>query len=191
MNNTQCSGLEFQNGNMTFDVCYSLISQSSDRISIKGFIRQKLSSNETYAFFQFYKENNKINDSDWNLDNSNCNKENVPYYCISNVWNFRWSDQPKYNLKTKGEIIFNTLLAEVEKTSSEESKDWKYKIILGFSWGMKSDNGTKIEKIPIQDINKNELILLIDLLRSKYPKITFGNVDNLINGKNANISGMW
>ena len=191
MNNTQCKGLEFQNGKMKFDVCYSLISQPPDKISIKGIIRPKSSNNETYAFLQFYKENSGMSGNDWNLDNFKWGKEDVPYYCTSDDWNFKWSDEPKYNLKTKGEIIFNTLVAEVEKTLSEESKDWKYKIILGFSWGMKSDNGTKIEKIPIEDIDKNELILLVELLQSKYPKTNFSIEDNLINGKNMNISEMW
>ena len=188
MNNTQCSGLEFQNGNMTFDVCYSLINHSSDRISIKGIIRPKHSNNETYACFQFYNEKRRISNSGWILDNG---EENVPYYYVIDDRNLKWSDKPKYNLCTKGKIIFSTLIAEVEKRESDKPKDWEYEIILGFSWGMRSDNGTSIENIPIKNICKNRLKLLVNLLLCKYPEMNSKTMNDLIKGKTCDISGMW
>src|SRR5579875_621855 len=104
MNDPICEGLSFKSGKMSFDVCYSHLNQSSSKISIKGII--KPSNKETYAFFQFYKEigcEKKFADK-WILDKS---PKNEPYYCSSDVWGYKWSDKPKYNLGSEGKILFN------------------------------------------------------------------------------------
>lgn len=191
MNNTQCKGLKFQNEKMTFEVCYSLINKSLDRISIKGIIRPKNSNNETYALFQFYKENSRINNSDWILDKNASSEEDVPYYCIINYCNFNWSDKPKYNLNSKGKIIYNTFIAEVRKEGHDNPKNWKYVMILGFYWGMKSNNGTTIEKIPIKNICKWSTKVFVHKLQSKCGEANFETQEPLIRGKTSNIAGMW
>lgn len=191
MSNSQCKGLDFQTEKMTFNVCYSLVNQSSDRVSIKGIIRPKPSNNETYVFFQFYKENRKRSNSGWILDNYKYDKEDVPYYCTSDTWNFKWSDKPKYDLSTKGKIIFNTFVGEVEKMGSDKPREWKYKMILGFSWGMRSNNGTTIEKIPIRNIPKKNLKRLVNLLQDSYSEANFKTQTFLIRGMNSDTFGMW
>lgn len=43
-----------------------------------------------------------------------------------------------------GKIIFNTFIAEVNANGNTHT--YTYKVLLGFSWGMTSNDGIKIEK---------------------------------------------
>ena len=64
-------------------------------------------------------------------------------------------------------------------------------MLLGFSWGMMSIDGTKIEEIPIKNIDRSILKELVCLLQKKYPTASFEIENNLIEGNNSDISGMW
>lgn len=191
MNGSRCYGLIFKNKKMTFKVCYSHINKCPNRVSIKGIIIPGALNNETYAFFQFYKEifcEKKFKDK-WIPDKRN--EEDAPYCCISDSCSYKWSDGPKYNLDSTGKILFHTFITEVNKNESESYNNWKYKVLLGFSWGMMSIDDTKIEEIPIKNIDRSILKELVCLLQKRYPTANFEIANNLIEGNNSYISGMW
>ena len=191
MNGSKCYGLIFKNKKVTFEVCYSHINKCSDRVSIKGIIKPEPLNNKTYAFFQFYREINCKNEfgDKWTLDKNHINGH--PYYCLSSDWDNKFSDKPKYDCNSGGIIIFNTFIAEVDRIRSTAYENWRYKLLLGFSWGMMSNDGTKIEEIPIQNIDRSILKELVDSLQSEYPEANFEIENNLIEGNNSDITGMW
>ena len=190
MNDGICKGLIFKSEKMTFEVCYSYINTCPDRISIKGKINPKTSNKETYVFFQFYKEIlcKKESTSEWILDKARKNSE--PYYCLSSVWKYKFADKPKYDCVMRGgKIIFNTFIAEVKANGN--TRPYTYKVLLGFSWGMTSNDGIKIQKIPIENIDKSRLKDLVNLLQVKYLDDKFEIENDLIKGSNSDIVGMW
>ncbi|WMT49572.1 MAG: hypothetical protein RE472_01065 [Thermoplasmatales archaeon] len=171
MNGIGCYGLTFINKKMTFKVCYSHIKKCPNRVPIKGIIIPEALNNEKYAFFQFYKEIfcEKKFKSKWIPDKSN--EEDAPYCCISDSCSYRWSDGPKYNLYSAGKILFHTFITEVNENGSASCNNWKYKVLLGFSWGMMSIDGTKIEEIPIKNIDRSILKELVCLLQKSIQQL--------------------
>jgi hypothetical protein len=56
---------------------------------------------------------------------------------------------------------------------------------------MTSNDGTKIEEIPIENIDKSILKDLVGLFQKEYPEAKFEIEDDLIKGNSSDISGMW
>ncbi len=143
------------------------------RMSIS--IEAELSSipTKTLVFFQFYGEFKPGLEKKWILDRSLHDRQRSPFYSSSDIWGGKWCDGPMYDLCSIGSIIFNTFIGVADKSSGSDPKGWSYEIMCGFSWGMMSKDGVKINPVPMKLLNSERLNLLTRLLIAYFPKGSF------------------
>lgn len=172
MNTNLPDGIKFKYNKIIVRVWYYNSSDPGRKVLIKSVLNDKKNN---YAYIQFYGEFKPRHEKKWIIDNEP-NRINPPYYSIigpESTWKDKWSDQPLYDLGSIGTIIFNTILAKVDKASSQDPKVWRYNILFGFSWGLKSKNGLNINAIPIKKLPLQRLKILLCLLKCYYPEGDF------------------
>jgi hypothetical protein len=157
----------------TLKVWYSKL-QHRKSISIKA----KFDPNpkKTYLFFQFYSEFKPWLEKKWILDRNPQDKRLSPFCASSDEYgliNENWSDEPFFDLCSIGSMIFYTFFAIADETGCTDPKQWSYEVLCGFSWGMMSEDGTKINPIPVKGLGNERVKFLINLLRLNFPNGSF------------------
>ena len=172
MNSNSTSNKKITVCNGTLIVGYSNSKSRPRSVSIKAELKNTTS---TFAIFQFYAEFKPSLEKKWILD-LNPNDIKAPYYSLldqDSHWGYKWSDNPIYDLCSSGTIYFNTFLAEVNKLSKTDPREWNYKILCGFSWGVVSRDGNNIKPIAIKSIPQQRLGLFTCFLGCHYRKASF------------------
>ena len=153
----------------TLNVRYSSI-QHRNSVNIISEFQNK--QTETYVFFQFYGEFKPQIEKKWILDR-NPQDWNFSPFCYMSDQGHNWGDEPIFDLCSIGSIIFNTFLAIAYTKGLNDSKLRDYEVLCGFSWGMMSNDGIKIQRIPIKGLRKERAEFLMQLLEIYYPNCSF------------------
>ena len=154
----------------SLNICYLTVDH---RMSIS--IEAELSNapTKTIVFFQFYGEFKPGLERKWILDRSLHDRQRSPFYSSSDLWRQKWSDRPMYDLCSIGSIIFNTFIGVADKSSGSDPKKWSYEILCGFSWGLMSKDGVKVNPIPMKLLTSERLHLLTRVLEAYFPEGSF------------------
>ena len=162
-------GIQIKEGKFVLRALY-FSSDTRKKVSIKA---QFSEENQSCAFIQFFGEFKPFSQKKWIIDNNPRDKHNPPYYSLSDICRNHWSDEPFYDLRAQGAIIFNTLFAVVDKRNVSDPKAWHYQILFGFSWGMRSRDCKLIDNVPIKLVPSYRMQTFVCLLKCYYPNGSF------------------
>ncbi len=163
--------------------------------SIFGYERQQLMpssitlvvppecSGSHWAILQAFQENEEGQNNKLLMDNissaghkcsSNYKFKKQPPFCSSYL-DGSFFDRPTYDCSYDGNIIFYTLLTEMEGDASRDRDSFfrcRYYCSAGFIWGLE-EKESKVVSLPVIKMENSKIDEILEVFRASYPNASF------------------
>lgn len=140
-------------------------------------------SNSHWAILQAFQENVQGHNNELLVDNICSTKHKCgskyeftkqpPFYTSYRVGSF--SDRPTYDCSYDGNIMFYTILSEMEGDVLQDTDSLfrcKYYCSEGFNWGLERKE-SKVRSLPVKKMERNEIDKILNVFRKHYPCAVF------------------